>query len=113
MAPPTTASILRDMRRLCRRYIRECRRKNVYWELSIEIFHKLTSSPCHYCKKPPLQISKAYKYNGIDRMNPKKGYTPDNCVPCCKECNWIKGDRLTTEEMQAVGEALVKFRGKK
>jgi 5-methylcytosine-specific restriction endonuclease McrA len=113
MAPPTKESILRNMRRLHKRYNRECIRRNVYWGIGLEPFHKLTSAPCAYCGKPPSQVSRTYTYNGIDRKNPKKGYTDDNCVTACKECNWIKGDRLTFEEMRVVGEALRSFRAKK
>jgi hypothetical protein len=100
------------MKRLYKHYVRMCRRKNVFWELSVEQFHKLTSAPCIYCEKPPLQISRAYKYNGIDRLDPKRGYVPANVAPCCKECNWIKGDRLTSEEMKVVGQALTTFRNR-
>jgi hypothetical protein len=32
-----------------------------------------------------------YTYNGIDRVDNSKGYTPENTVPCCKICNKIKG----------------------
>lgn len=110
MAPPTKESVHRSMKRLLKNYVRMCKRKNVYWELSIEQFHKLTSQACKYCGKPPLQVSRSYTYNGIDRLNPKQGYIPDNCVPCCKECNWIKGDRLTPDEMMVVGEALSTYR---
>lgn len=30
--------------------------------------------------------------NGIDRIDSSKGYTLDNCVPCCKKCNIMKLD---------------------
>lgn len=29
-------------------------------------------------------------YNGIDRINSKKGYTLDNTVSCCSTCNTAK-----------------------
>jgi len=28
----------------------------------------------------------------IDRVDPKKGYTKDNCVPCCATCNFVKNN---------------------
>ena len=28
--------------------------------------------------------------NGIDRVDSSKGYTLDNCVPCCSICNTMK-----------------------
>ena len=30
--------------------------------------------------------------NGIDRIDNNKGYTKENCVPCCDICNRIKMD---------------------
>lgn len=106
MAPTVRASL----KRLHRQYVRVCKRKNVYWEISLEDFQRLTSQPCTYCNKPPLQKSRTYVYNGLDRMDPRFGYTLDNVAPCCKECNGIKSNRLTPEEMKAVGQALTAFR---
>lgn len=34
--------------------------------------------------------------NGIDRVDNNKGYTLNNCVPCCKTCNQAK-HRLSQE----------------
>jgi hypothetical protein len=31
-----------------------------------------------------------YIYNGIDRVDNTRGYSIDNCVACCKQCNWAK-----------------------
>ncbi len=31
-----------------------------------------------------------YIYNGIDRLDSSKGYTLENCVPCCEEINVMK-----------------------
>ena len=39
---------------------------------------------CFYCG----EISKK---RTVDRINPKKGYSIKNCVPCCWECNRLKG----------------------
>ena len=100
----------RAMRRLCRQYIRDCQNRNVFWDLKLEDFERLTSSPCHYCGIPPLQKSRSYTYNGLDRVNHKLGYFLTNVVPACKKCNWVKGNRLTYEEMLAVGKALREFR---
>ena len=35
--------------------------------------------------------------NGIDRMDQKHGYVIENCVSCCKLCNFMKGalDNIT------------------
>lgn len=76
-------------------------RRGHEWALTKETFRELTSLPCHYCGAIPAQVSLpqgrtdtgSYIYNGIDRMDNDKGYTPDNVVPCCKECNFIKNNR--------------------
>jgi hypothetical protein len=78
------------------------------WELTKEQFRELTKSPCYYTGKLPSQITKSaatgrrlkrgvdplpggiYVYNGVDRVDNHKGYTVENCVPCCKEANQMK-----------------------
>ena len=47
-------------------------------------FNELTKKNCNYCDKEGA--------NGIDRVNNSIGYTLDNCVPCCKHCNYVKGN---------------------
>jgi hypothetical protein len=73
------------------------------WELSKEDFKKITSSNCYYCYVEPSQVygngqkyNGLYTYNGIDRLYNDKGYTLENSVPCCGECNIEKG-RITPE----------------
>ena len=46
-------------------------------------FVSITNKPCHYCGKEGP--------NGIDRVDNKIGYTTQNCKPCCKHCNYVKG----------------------
>lgn len=113
MASPTKESLYRSMKRLFKNYIRMCARRNVFWNISVEQFHEITSKSCFYCDRPPEQISRSYKYNGLDRVDHKKGYELANIVACCKSCNWIKGDRLTSEETLVVAQALKSFREKK
>ena len=59
--------------------------RNLEFSLTKEEFYKLTSQPCYYC-------GEIKEYNGIDRIDSKKGYTIDNCVPCCFCCNGMKLD---------------------
>lgn len=72
------------------------RERNIVWNLSKEQVKELTSEKCFYCNREPSQIStgKSYKgqyvYNGIDRVDNTKGYIIENCVPCCKWCNFSK-----------------------
>jgi len=69
------------------------------WSLSNDFVRELNSQLCYYCGIAPKQrIAKIrtrkcngdYIYNGIDRLNNTKGYTPDNVVPCCGTCNVAK-----------------------
>jgi hypothetical protein len=47
----------------------------------------IISQPCHYGSDHPV----SEVAGGIDRLDHKKGYTPENSVPCCGNHNWIKG----------------------
>lgn len=53
------------------------------FELSDEYAFKLFHSNCYYC-------GELDNMNGIDRLDSKKDYTEDNCVPCCGVCNLMK-----------------------
>lgn len=50
--------------------------------LTVEwIINNIFSKPCHYCGETDwLKI-------GCDRIDNSKPHTPDNVVPCCKDCN--------------------------
>jgi hypothetical protein len=72
------------------------------FDLSFNVFCLLISSDCFYCGEAPSNTLKdvnkfglisqeELKYSGIDRANDNEGYTNENCVPCCKICNFCKG----------------------
>ena len=70
--------------------------------LTFEEFDNLISQSCYYCGEEPREASAellkhrgdthqpTIRYNGIDRLDPTKDYTIDNCVPCCPTCNYMK-----------------------
>jgi hypothetical protein len=70
------------------------------WQLEKAEFNELIKKPCHYCGAAP-QKREWIDYgkrcvstdltNGIDRVDTTRGYTLDNCVPCCRWCNQLKG----------------------
>lgn len=75
--------------------------RNIVFDLSREFMFKMTQQICHYCGSKPTMLKKTrvgnqYLYNGLDRLNPKLGYTEDNVVSCCKICNMSK--RVMSEE---------------
>ena len=82
--------------RLYYSYRNKAKGKNVSFSLDKNTFKILTNGNCFYCGKPPLQIQKGvesygdYIYNGIDRVDNKRGYEIDNCVSCCGMCNKAK-----------------------
>lgn len=72
----------------------DAKRRGLSFELTIEHFRKLIESNCVYCDAMPteVKIQKYYNYffNSIDRVNSFKGYTYNNCVPACMNCNRAK-----------------------
>ena len=89
-------------------YIRAAKKRNYEWLLSKADFKKLTKKNCYYCNAPPTNMRKSprcnghYIYNGIDRVDNNKGYTPDNVVPCCSACNVSKRHHTTKEFLDRV-----------
>lgn len=53
--------------------------------LSYEEFLTFWNQPCFYCGSEIATV-------GIDRVDSKKHYTIENCVPCCTICNRMKSD---------------------
>lgn len=75
--------------------------------LSYEEFLAFTIvESCHYCGADILWNAQGQRYN-LDRKNNTIGYSKDNCVVCCKECNMIKSARFSYEQMLQIG-ALIK-----
>lgn len=92
---PAGESARRQLLLVYKRYAKRARRA---FKLSRKRFFELTSSNCHYCNHPPHQVidkrtvgsNGVCVYNGIDRMDSAKGYISENCVPCCRMCNYAK-----------------------
>ena len=75
-------------------YKRGAKSRNYEFKLSLDEFIKIVQRNCHYCNaKPRLQKIKNIEFyaSGVDRVDNKKGYFKSNCVPCCTECNLMKG----------------------
>ena len=85
-----------SFREVERKYKNSAARRGHAWTLGHDQFRALTTQLCHYCGCEPHTTclhpgaNGAYTYNGIDRVNNTKGYTPENVVPCCKTCNRAK-----------------------
>lgn len=60
--------------------------------LDFGTFSRLVMQPCYYCNSAPSTKVRTKRgsivfYNGLDRVDNSKGYTPENVVPCCDICN--------------------------
>lgn len=85
-------------------YIRNAKKRGLEWLLTDEEFSILTLSLCFYCGIEPTGrkiiknvINKRKQFctvimNGIDRLDSSLGYTKDNCVSSCTNCNYAKSD---------------------
>ena len=69
----------------------------------MEHFVSFWNKPCFYCGKEISTI-------GIDRVDNTKGYSVDNLVPCCTDCNKAK-NALSQEQFLQMARAIVKTHG--
>lgn len=95
--------------KLYKHYQENAENRGYSFSLSKEEFGRLTKLNCWYCGCEPRSIScprtptsstKAienckYIYNGLDRVDNLLGYTIDNVVTCCENCNRAK--RMMTQ----------------
>ncbi len=107
-------------KRVFTQYATIAKQHNREFVLTVDQFRIITSSCCHYCGRTPVQLSGSnlkqrwkkstwgeYHYNGIDRKDNTKGYTPDNSLPCCGECNHMKGSKTYDEFISWLDRLLV------
>lgn len=73
------------------------------FKLSESQIMEMVQADCYWCGcKPAVKSFSALggsslACHGIDRRDNNLGYTPENCVPCCEQCNRAK---LTYSEEQ-------------
>lgn len=75
--------------------------KGTTFTLDRERFAELINQDCHYCGASPSNVrldrvkgkresDSACLTNGLDRIDSSEGYTEENVVPCCEDCNKAK-----------------------
>jgi hypothetical protein len=80
-------------RELYGKYVKRARERGFPLEFNFESFITFVQQDCFYCGTGPSQIIESFNaherfvYNGIDRWNNAIGYTKENTVPCCGDCN--------------------------
>lgn len=81
-------------KRLFSAYERQAKKRNYSFEISYDHFKHLIFQNCFYCDDEPsnkfLQNYRTLIYNGVDRVDSNIGYTLENTVACCAQCNWMK-----------------------
>jgi hypothetical protein len=65
----------------------------------------IVSTPCVYCHGDTGHGC------GLDRIDNAKGYTHDNVLSCCGDCNRMRGARLTVAETHLLIAILYAARG--
>lgn len=88
--------------------------------ITFDTFCELSKKPCYYCGKEwsrevhdraykkgshikdTLLSDKILHINGLDRVDPSKGYVEGNVVPCCTTCNTAKHIMSLNEFLQWV-----------
>lgn len=102
-------------------YRKSAQQRGIVFELTHFDFINLIDKNCHYCgvaaslkafgetRMRARNINGNFIYTGIDRKDNNQGYLVDNCVPCCKTCNFAKND-MPYDEFIAYLKQLVLFR---
>ncbi len=78
-------------------YKHSAKQRGIDYNLTSDTVENLIFKPCFYCGATDSNFYTSRKggvvdfaYNGMDRVDPTLGYTKDNIVPCCKQCNISK-----------------------
>lgn len=90
------------------------RKKQKSFELTFKEFLEFVEiKNCHYCNRSIDWIKHSgngsFKYN-LDRKDSNLGYSLNNCVVCCKVCNYMKGSEFSYEEFIETIKLLNKMR---
>jgi len=92
-------------------YRHKAKKAGVSFMLTKEQFSRIVARNCFYCGSEVSNVCKAqsgsgdFAYNGIDKIDPSKGYTINNVVASCKRCNMAKSNRSQGEFIQWIRRA--------
>lgn len=85
--------------------------RNLEFNLTLDDFISITKQPCYYCNTYYDEYLNE-PFNGVDRIDSSKGYSLNNCVPCCKLCNQMKMDSTEEEFLKRVAKVYEHNRGR-
>lgn len=92
-------------RYIFRDYKAAAKKRNLEFTLTYEEFIYFLDQNCAYCGTLPGNIFTRnteipFNYQGIDRVDNTIGYTKENCLPSCHQCNWSKGAMSKTDFLE-------------
>jgi hypothetical protein len=70
--------------------LKKCKQYAIKNNLDFELqttYTDITKQTCFYCGEMDRN-----GFNGVDRVDNDIGYTHENSVPCCRDCNYMKGN---------------------
>ena len=86
------------------------KREGRKFSMSFETYLDKLKKGCYYCKSDLMKE----RGGNVDRTNnDNPNYTSRGLVGCCSDCNKIKSDRLSKDEMRVAMKAVIKFRKEK
>lgn len=86
-----------------RRGLARAKKKGITWTLALTEYEYIIDQNCYYCGGPLDEAG-----IGLDRLDSKEGYITSNVVPCCWQCNRIKGCDLSAKDMLTIRK-IMKF----
>lgn len=76
--------------------------------LTFKEYCEVVVQPCYYCNNEFGQ--QVIAGSGLDRIDSSIGYQFGNVVSCCKNCNTVKSNLLTMQEMKTVISVVLEMR---
>jgi len=77
-------------------YKKRAEKKEREFTLTEEMFEQEIIKDCYLCGKSNTDSH----YNGLDRFDSEKGYTEDNVLSCCGNCNYFKNNYLYEDVLE-------------
>ena len=98
-----------------KKYVDAAKKRNLTFNLTESECGKLFLSECHYCGTKSSNTYKPnkkhiFKYNGIDRKDNNIGYEINNCISCCKTCNFMKCSLSYNEFLSQIETIYILFK---
>lgn len=101
--------------------LQQHRKKQTLFDLTFEEFLEIIKNKtCHYCGEELVyeEYSRFWgktnsRAHQLDRKDNELGYTKNNLVTCCWECNRLKSNRFTYEEFLQLSPALKKIQNER